>query len=136
MNSLCFEITETAVVDDLDRSVDFINSIKKLGVKFSLDDFGTGYSNLGYLNQLPFSELKIDKIFIDNIVHNKQSKQLLEIIISIAKVRGLKIVAEGVETEEQLRILKEEGCDICQGYYFSRPLPASDFLTWLKEHDN
>lgn len=119
---LMLELTESAFADDIEAASINMSSLNNENIKFSLDDFGTGYSNLGYLNQLPFDELKIDKIFIDNICVNQESIELLEIIISIGKVKKMKVVAEGVETLEQVTLLKNYGIDLFQGYYFSQPV--------------
>lgn len=121
-NLLMLELTESAFTDDIHTATINMVDLSNKKVKFSLDDFGTGYSNLGYLNQLPFNELKIDKIFIDNVLNDKESKKLLEIIISIGKMKGLKIVAEGVETIEQANLLQQYDVDLFQGYYYSKPI--------------
>ena len=130
------EVTETVYLDMKEGVSDQINELRALGVSLSIDDFGTGYSSLSYLQSLTFDALKIDQTFVSKLPGQPSDLNLVKAILNMSKALSLKVVAEGVETEEQLRILKEEGCDICQGYYFSRPLPASDFLTWLKEHDN
>jgi len=97
-------------------------------VSFSLDDFGTGYSSLSYLKQLPVSEIKIDRSFIQDVDGNSHNAALVDIILSIADRLGLRTVAEGVETAEDRDFLKERGCAIFQGYYFSRPIPVDAFF--------
>lgn len=128
---LMLELTESAFADDINSTTLNMIELSRKGIKFSLDDFGTGYSNLGYLNQLPFNELKIDKIFIDNILTDEHQRSLVKIIISIGKVKGLKIVAEGVETIEQLEMLKTYGIDLYQGYYYSQPIKFNSLKTML-----
>lgn len=100
--------------------------LRTLGVTFSLDDFGTGYSSLAYLKQLPISELKIDKSFVVGLPHDLDNTAIVNSVIFLAKAMNLNVVAEGVETLEQWQYLKNLDCEIFQGYYFSRPLPASD----------
>ena len=102
--------------------------LNKLGIKFSLDDFGTGYSNLGYLNRLPLNELKIDKRFVDNILSDSNDKQLLKTIITIGKNKNLVIVAEGVETKEQMSVLSNCNVDLYQGYYLCEPINLEAFI--------
>ena len=92
-----------------------------------MDDFGTGYSSLNMLSAMPIDILKMDRTFVSNIEHSKKDSQLVELIISIAKKLNVLVVAEGVETKEQLSKLKEMGCEIVQGYYFSRPVTADEF---------
>jgi EAL domain-containing protein (putative c-di-GMP-specific phosphodiesterase class I) len=126
---LKLELTESAFADDINSTTLNMIELNKKGISFSLDDFGTGYSNLAYLNQLPFDELKIDKLFIDNILTDEHQRSLVKIIISIGKVKELKIVAEGVETIEQLELLDTYGTDLFQGYYYSRPIKFNDLKT-------
>jgi len=129
-NYLVLELTESAFADDMFAAAMNMNELNKAGISFSLDDFGTGYSNLGYLNQLPFDEMKIDKLFVDNILHDENEKNLLETIVMVGKSKGLKIIAEGVETQAQFELLKNYNIDLFQGYYYSKPI-ALDKLTSL-----
>ena len=118
------EITESILMKDFDSSIKLLSEIRNLGIKIALDDFGTGYSSLSYLKQLPINTLKIDKSFIDNIVTNEREKAIVHGIIQLAQKIDLHVIAEGVETKEQIVLLKSMGCNQIQGYYFSKPLPA------------
>ena len=140
MNELCmdtqliqFEVTETVYA----RSFDLINNqlykISNLGIKIALDDFGTGYSSLTYLRKLPISTLKIDKSFIDDIIEDKEARLLSSVIIEMGHTLNLKIVAEGVENEEQLSYLKKYNCHAFQGYLYRPPLSEEDAINILKE---
>jgi len=119
---ISFEITETCLFDNPNKSISILNELKKLGVKILIDDFGTGFSSLSYLKKLPIDKLKIDKIFIDNIENNKEDILIIKTIIDLANNFNLDIIAEGVENENQLNILKEMNCFEIQGYLFSKPL--------------
>ncbi len=118
-----FEITETVVIENFEKSIYAINNLKNMGFSIILDDFGTGYSSLSYLRKLPVDILKIDKSFIDNLKDSKESKSLIEGIIKLAHEINIQVIAEGVEEEYQIHILKAAGCDLVQGYYYSKPLP-------------
>lgn len=121
------EITETAIMDDIERAIQVIHELKDLGVSIALDDFGTGYSSLTYLQRLPIDVLKVDRAFIKDIMNQTQVRHIFEFITQLAHELGLKIVAEGVETKEQLEFIEKTGCDIIQGYYYSRPV-SSDVI--------
>ncbi len=125
---LTLEITEGIAIDDVHDTVAKMRELSACGVSFSLDDFGTGYSSLSYLKQLPVSEIKIDRSFIQDVDGNSHNAALVDIILSIADRLGLRTVAEGVETAEDRDFLKERGCAIFQGYYFSRPIPVDAFF--------
>lgn len=131
---IVFEMTETILAEDIPRVISVIDSLSDLGIRFSMDDFGTGYSSLSYLQQMPINELKIDRSFINLSDENIIDKKMVAIIINMAKAFDLKIVAEGVETEEQSAFLIEHGCDILQGYLFSKPLLKDAFESYY--HDN
>ena len=120
------EITETVLMESLEANVKILKELMDMGVRVALDDFGTGYSSLNYLMNIPISTLKIDKSFIDNITSSIQNQSIIKNIIQMAHSMDLKVVAEGVETHQQLSILKDKECDFIQGYYFSKPLPAED----------
>lgn len=120
------EITESILVKDFEKSVKLLTVIRDLGINIALDDFGTGYSSLSYLKQLPINTLKIDKSFIDNIVTNEREKAIVDGIIQLAQKIGLDVIAEGVESKEQIEILQGMGCNQIQGYYYSKPLPKSE----------
>ncbi len=122
---LTLELTESMVMNSFDETNHTLQNLKKMGILLSLDDFGTGYSSLSYLKHIPIDILKIDQSFIHNLLQNDRDKAIVQAIIQLAHHLKLKIVAEGVEQEEQSRLLYEWGCHISQGYYISRPLPAS-----------
>lgn len=120
------EITETAALYDIDYITTILNELKKLGVKVSLDDFGTGYSSLNYLKLLPINIVKIDKSFISDLIADKKGEDIIKSIITLSHAYQLDVVAEGVETKEQIQFLQNEKCDIVQGYYISKPIPANE----------
>ncbi|WP_370627971.1 EAL domain-containing protein [Anoxybacillus sp. ST4] len=117
-----FEITETTIIKNPERVVTTLERLKKLGFSIAVDDFGVSYSSLEYLNRFPIDEVKIDRSFIQNIVNNEKSKEIVSAIISLAHNLGLTVTAEGVETEQQAQFLIEKQCEQLQGFYFSRPI--------------
>jgi len=129
--SLRLEITERVVMDDAEFAIDKIKKLKGLGVRFAIDDFGTGYSCLHYLKRLPVDQLKIDRSFIVGLKQNSEDLAIVSGTISLAQALGLQVVAEGVETAEQLACLRELGCDLIQGNYLSEPLPGEDAKKFL-----
>jgi len=130
---LDLEITETIIMIDPERAVRSLNKLKEVGIHISLDDFGTGYSSLSYLQRLPFDAIKIDISFIRNVVTNLNDAAIVKAIIAMAHNLNLKVVAEGVEDEQQLNFLEEHQCDIIQGYFFSPPVPAEEFFDLLTQ---
>lgn len=124
---LQLEITESATIQYYDFTIETLKKLRQIGVTISLDDFGTGYSSLNYIKLLPIDEIKIDKSFIQNIVNGGYEESITKSIISIAHDMSVRVVAEGVENEKQLDILKTMNCDIVQGYLFSKPIPIEDF---------
>jgi EAL domain-containing protein (putative c-di-GMP-specific phosphodiesterase class I) len=124
------EIVESALIENFDRIVSVIVRLRALGIKIALDDFGTGYSSLSYLRKLPLDKLKIDKSFVDG-VGTVPSASIVQAVVAMARAIGLKITAEGVETEEQRLFLKVCGCHYLQGYLFSKPVPASEITKRL-----
>lgn len=130
-----FELTERSIIEDEKRVLSVLNKIKKEGIKISLDDYGSGHNSLNYLvnSSFPFDYIKIDKMFIDNI-DKKQNEVLIEGIIDTAHVLGIEVIAEGVETKEQVDILKKIGCDIIQGYYYCKPLSPENLTEYIKIH--
>ena len=135
-DKLELEITESAVMGDPQRAMRSLAMIRDLGVRFSIDDFGTGYSSLAYLRKLPVAGLKIDKSFVQNMEYERDNAVIVRSIIDLGHNLGLTVVAEGVETSEAQDILKEFDCDEAQGFYYSRPIPASAatrFLTHAME---
>ncbi|WP_286784509.1 MULTISPECIES: EAL domain-containing protein [Pseudomonas] len=130
-SALELEITEGVLLEDAERCIDAMQELKALGVRFAIDDFGTGYSSLTYLKRLPLDRLKIDRSFLD--LNGEASDLLLvETILLIAANLRLECVAEGIETSSQLQFLREHGCALGQGYYFSRPLVAEQFVDWME----
>lgn len=127
------EVTESALMADVQEVVNKLNQLRDFGVKIALDDFGTGYSSLAYLRDLPLDALKIDKSFVDEVAANPH-QPLVESMIAIGKHMQLKVVAEGVETQQQLIHLKAMGCHFYQGYLFSKALPKADFEKWLQKN--
>lgn len=123
---LKLEVTESACAESPFQIVDVIERLRRKGYEIEMDDFGAGYSSLSMLSSMPIDVLKMDRAFISNIEHGKKDIQLVELIIGIAKNLKIPVIAEGVETEAQLRLLKDMGCDLVQGFYFSRPLPADE----------
>ncbi|HJV74832.1 MAG TPA: EAL domain-containing protein, partial [Noviherbaspirillum sp.] len=127
------EVTESAVMQNLDEAVAILNRIKSLGVKVALDDFGTGYSSLSHLSSLPLDKLKVDQSFVKRIGSDQASKAVTEAIIALGRSLKLEVVGEGIESADALRYLKNYGCDQAQGYWFSRPLPAAEFSEWYRQ---
>lgn len=127
------EITETILVDDFEDTKRRLNELRKTGIRISLDDFGTGFSSLSYLKRLPIDTLKIDKSFVDTLLTDVNTRIIMEAIIYMVKRLGYETVAEGVETEEQFAYLRELCCDVIQGYYTGRPIPAEGIDNLLKE---
>jgi EAL domain-containing protein (putative c-di-GMP-specific phosphodiesterase class I)/GGDEF domain-containing protein len=130
---MILEVTESQMMTDTQHALQNLWQLSELGLHIAIDDFGTGYSNLAYLKKLPASELKIDKTFILNLESDKQNQVLVQTAIHMAHNLGLKVVAEGVESEHARAILSEMDCDICQGYHFSRPIPAQQFDALLSK---
>lgn len=124
------EITEGCLMTEFNDTAAALAALDRLGVRLALDDFGTGYSCLSYLKQLPVDTLKIDKSFILNVSNDPGDATVVEAIIAMAHRLGIRVIGEGVETEEQLLFIRQRGCDLAQGFYFSRPLAAEDFQTW------
>jgi EAL domain-containing protein (putative c-di-GMP-specific phosphodiesterase class I) len=130
--ALELELTESTLLDAGPEIADNLTQLERLGVGLALDDFGTGYSNLSYLKRLPLTALKIDRSFVRDLVTDPDDRILAATIVALGHHLELAVVAEGVETEEQRRLLLEQGCDLAQGYLFDRPLPAEAFAaTWF-----
>ncbi|MGB1239452.1 MAG: putative bifunctional diguanylate cyclase/phosphodiesterase [Pseudomonadales bacterium] len=127
------EITESAVIEDINSSIVTLQRLRTLGVSVSMDDFGTGYSSLSYLKQLPIDVLKIDRSFIYKVPRDPDDVAIVKAIFSMAHALGIEVVAEGIETREQLEFLIENNCQIGQGYYFSKPLSADAFYQWHQQ---
>ena len=131
--SLMLEVTESAVMLHPERALQTLTQLHQMGCSISVDDFGTGYSSLAYLKKLPVSELKIDQSFVFGMVANVNDAVIVRSTIDLAHNLGLRVVAEGVEDRETLRLLVALGCDVGQGYLFGRPMPAEEVTTWLSE---
>ncbi|MEM7314711.1 MAG: EAL domain-containing protein [Planctomycetota bacterium] len=129
---LDLEVTESVLISDIDSTEDKLATLRELGVSVSIDDFGTGYSSLAYLKRLPLTRLKIDREFIKDYPHSDEG-MIAETIVSLAKNLKLKVLAEGVETSDQLEFLRHIGCDEYQGYVHSKALPAEEFVEVLKQ---
>jgi EAL domain-containing protein (putative c-di-GMP-specific phosphodiesterase class I) len=129
---LKLELTESLLLDDVEEIIVTMTTLREIGVQFSLDDFGTGYSSLMYLKRLPLNQLKIDQSFVRDLITDVSDQAIVHTIIAMAKSLSLDIIAEGVETEEQLQFLLNKGCTSYQGYLFSRPLPILQFEELLK----
>ncbi len=121
------ELTESAVMHDAESSIQVLRQLSNLGVRISVDDFGTGYSSLSYLRRLPLDKLKIDRSFIREVAASRDDAEIVRAIVSLAHSLHLKVIAEGVETAEQLKFLQGLGCDQYQGFHCSPPVPADEF---------
>lgn len=128
------ELTESVAAQDPLNAIEIMNKLSNKGIRLSLDDFGTGYSSLSYLKRFKVYKLKIDQTFIRDISIDVEDRAIVQTVIALAKSLGLKTIAEGVETEEQLDFLRENGCDEVQGYYFSKPLSVDDFENYIRNY--
>ena len=128
---LCLEVTESVLLEDSDRSVAALQALRDIGVGVSLDDFGTGYCSLSDLRRLPIDSLKIDRSFVRGLGNEADDDSIVTSVIDLARSLGVSVVAEGVETEEQLAGLRARGCDTMQGFLFSPPIPAGEIAARL-----
>ena len=128
---LTLELTENLVMADVEATIVKLGELKALGIQLSIDDFGTGYSGLSYLKRFPIDELKIDRSFVRDIAIDGESTAIVRTILSLGRDLNLRVIAEGVETVEQMEYLQDNGCDELQGYFFSRPLPALECRSFL-----
>jgi EAL domain-containing protein (putative c-di-GMP-specific phosphodiesterase class I) len=129
--SVEIELTETTLMDSVDKTLIQLHAIKRLGVELAIDDFGTGYSSLNYLNRFPIDRLKIDRSFVRDMLDDPTDLAITRAIIGLGHTLDLKVVAEGVETEREAETLRASNCDELQGYLIGRPLPAQDLVAWL-----
>jgi diguanylate cyclase (GGDEF)-like protein len=134
--ALKLEITESTAMENAEYTIRLLNRLKEIGVQLSIDDFGTGYSSLSYLHRLPFDTLKIDRSFVYSVGENGENSEVLQTIISLAKNLKMRVIAEGIETENQLSLLQNLGCDFGQGYLMSKPLPAEEMEKLLYQKRN
>ncbi|RDX35784.1 bifunctional diguanylate cyclase/phosphodiesterase, partial [Kangiella sp. HD9-110m-PIT-SAG07] len=133
---ITFEITESVIMSDPELAMVSMEFFKDLGITISIDDFGTGYSSLSYLKKVPANELKIDKSFVIDFDNNEEDRLIVETAIDLAHSFGMKVVAEGVETESCLKQLTQLGCDLGQGYFYTKALSAADFEAWCKKFND
>ena len=128
--SICFEITETAAISDLNNASALFHELRERGCKIALDDFGTGYSSLGYLHRFTIDAIKIDRSFVSGLHDSDKSAELVNAIIHLAQIFHLGTVAEGIEREDDIALLLNMGCKLGQGYFFSKPLPIPEALAF------
>jgi len=129
--NLTIEITESTFMEDPKQSFSVMSKLNELGIRVAVDDFGTGYSSLSYFKSIPAHELKIDRSFVLGMLENTVDRKIVRTVINLAHEFGLEVVAEGVEDEATLELLRDLGCDIAQGYWFAKPMPEARFHTWL-----
>ena len=132
-NEYLLEITESAYTDDSELIIDTVTRLRELGFRIEMDDFGTGYSSLGMISNLPIDALKLDMVFVRNAFNEQKNVKMLELILDLAEHLGVLVIAEGVETKDQMNVLKTMGCHLAQGYHFSRPVPAEEFEHFIVE---
>ena len=130
--NLEIELTESTVMDDAEQAIRVMRRLRDMGIRISVDDFGTGYSSLSYLKKFPLSTLKIDRSFITDVVTDPDDAAIVHTIISLGSILRLEVVAEGIESDQQLMFLQDHGCAVGQGYYFAFPLSADDFGGWMR----
>jgi diguanylate cyclase (GGDEF)-like protein/PAS domain S-box-containing protein len=130
-NGLDIEVTESVTMEDMESCIEVLWQVRRMGLGVALDDFGTGYSSLSYVARLPATELKIDKSFVHDLEAGAARRPIVSAVVSLAHALGMSVVAEGVETPEQARLLRELGCDCAQGYLYSRPAPLDKAASWL-----
>jgi EAL domain-containing protein (putative c-di-GMP-specific phosphodiesterase class I) len=135
-HTLEFEITESVAMHNAEDSIGIMRQLKGLGIRLALDDFGTGYSSLAYLKRFPIDKVKIDKTFVSDIPDDTNDLAIVSAIIAMAHALGVRVQAEGVETQAQVDFLRECGCELAQGYLFGRALPSDEFESLLAAHTN
>ena len=131
---LRFEITERALMDNLDAAAQTLRALQQIGIRVSLDDYGTGYATLTHISQLPVSELKIDRSFVTDLTADTRNFAIVLSTVQMGHRLGMTVVAEGVETMAELDAVRESGCDEVQGYYFSKPMAAGEVQQWMRQH--
>ncbi|OWW21348.1 hypothetical protein AYR66_19555 [Noviherbaspirillum denitrificans] len=135
MGALQVELTETALMENLDRAIDVLRRLQEMGIKISLDDFGTGYSSLNYLSRLPINKIKVDKSFVQRIEHDSASRAITEAVIALGRTLKLEVIAEGIESESALSYLRSHGCSHAQGYHVCKPLSGEVFEEWYRARE-
>ena len=128
------EITESVLLQDNNATLGILHQLHNLGVRISMDDFGTGYSSLSYLRRFPFDKIKIDQSFVRDLARENGSIEIVRAVVGLGRALGMSVLAEGVETAEQLGLLQAEGCDELQGYLFSKPRPVRDVPAIIARH--
>ena len=131
-SSLTFEITESAMIGDVERSLVVLTHLRTMGIRLSIDDFGTGYSSLSHLARMPANEVKIDKSFVQGLESNTEYAAVVRSAIDMGHSLGMKVVAEGIETQAAAQQLRAFGCDIAQGYLYAKPMSCEDLQVWLQ----
>lgn len=134
-HNLELEVTESVFMDDIEHTIETLKSLHSMGVELAIDDFGTGYSSLSYLRQFPIDRLKIDQSFIRNALNDNDDASIARTIVRLGHSLNLKVIAEGVETKDHEKFLIDEGCDEVQGYRYSKPVPAEDFVSFVKNYN-
>lgn len=129
---IVLEVTETAMMQEIKKSAIILEELRHLGLKIAVDDFGTGYSSLAYLKRLPINTIKIDRSFVRDVTIDTDDAAITRTIIAMGHNLGLRVVAEGVETNEQMRFLQECGCDEVQGFLIATPLPAGEIIEYIQ----
>jgi EAL domain-containing protein (putative c-di-GMP-specific phosphodiesterase class I) len=132
--TVTIEITETCEIKELSRTLDILTRLRMKQFKLSIDDFGTGYAMMRQFKTIPATELKIDKSFIQGMIGDDRNRIMVQKTIEMGHELGMQVIAEGVETQEQLDFLRDNGCDSAQGYLYSRPIPAREMVSWLETH--
>jgi EAL domain-containing protein (putative c-di-GMP-specific phosphodiesterase class I) len=132
--NITIEITESGLIKELSRTLDILTRLRMKQVKLSIDDFGTGYAMMQQLKNIPATELKIDKSFVLDMQVNDRDRIMVQKTVELGHELGMHVIAEGVETQEQLDLLRANGCDSAQGYLFSRPIPAKEMVNWLASY--
>ena len=133
-SNVTIEITESGLIEELSRTLDILTRLRMKQVKLSIDDFGTGYAMMQQLKNMPATELKIDRSFVQGMQSNERDRIMVQKTIEMGHELGMQVIAEGVETQEQLDLLRMKGCDSAQGYLFSRPLPVKETMRWLETY--
>jgi len=131
---LCIEILEQSFIENIDEVFAKLKGLRDEGIKVSIDDFGTGYSSLSYFRDIPADELKIDRSFVSGLMKERDNANIVELIVDLAHRFGLSVVAEGVEDVKILSTLKKMHCDVAQGYFIAKPMPAEEYHRWLANY--